>query len=257
MRYQSPPMSPATARAAVRILAVVVLAVSVVACGTDGPSSPEGTVEQVYERGQRSMANSNYRQAIAIFEYIQSRFPFTEYGKQAQLDLIYCFYKSGRAEQAIDAADQFMRENPTHPRVDYALYLQGLTWFDEDPGPIDRVFGVDRSDRPPTDTRRSFAAFKRLVERYPTSVYAADATQRMIYLKNRLAAYENHVASYYIRRGAWVAALNRAKAALEEYNGTPANRESLEIMARAYDELGMNDLAADTRRVLRENFPGG
>lgn len=238
-----------------RLLLVVCLALAAVACGTDGPEREQGAVEEVYERGQRSMANGNYRQAIAIFEQIQARFPFTEFGKQSQIDLIYAYYKSGRSEQAIDAADQFMRENPTHPRVDYALYLQGLTWFDKEPSLLDRTFGVDRTDRPPTDTRRSFAAFKRLVERYPSSDYAADATQRMIFLKNRLAAYENHVAEYYLRRGAWIAALNRAKTALEEYNGTPANKKSLEIMVRAYEKLDLDELAADTRRVLAENFP--
>ncbi len=238
-----------------RLLLVACLAVAAVACGTDGPERQQGAVEEVYERGQRSMANGNYRQAIAIFEQIQARFPFTEFGKQSQIDLIYAYYKSGRTEQAIDAADQFMRENPTHPRVDYALYLQGLTWFDKEPSLMDRLFGVDRWDRPPTDTRRSFAAFKRLVERYPTSEYSADATQRMVFLKNRLAAYENHVAEYYLRRGAWIAALNRAKTALEEYNGTPANEKSLEIMVRAYEKLDLDALAADTRRVLAENFP--
>lgn len=237
-------------------LLIAVIALGGGGCGSNDPGRQQGSVETVYDRGKRSMEGGNYRQAIAIFEQIQSRFPFTDYGKQAQLDLIYCYYKSSRKEQAIDAADQFIRENPTHPRVDYALYLQGLTWFDPDPGPLDRLFRVDRTDRPPTDTRRSFAAFKRLVERYPTSQYAADSTQRMVYLKNRLAAYENHVAEYYLRRGAWVAALNRAKAALEEYNGTPANKQSLEIMIRAYEELELADLAADARRVLAENFPG-
>jgi len=239
-----------------RLLLIACLALAAVACGTDGPErEQQGAVEEVYERGQRSMANGNFRQAIAIFEQIQARFPFTEFGKQSQIDLIYAYYKSGRTEQAIDAADQFMRENPTHPRVDYALYLQGLTWFDAEPSLLDQTFGVDRFDRPPSDTRRSFAAFKRLVERYPTSDYSADATQRMVFLKNRLAAYENHVAEYYLRRGAWIAALNRAKTALEEYNGTPANEKSLEIMVRAYEKLELDELAADARRVLAENFP--
>jgi len=239
-----------------RLLLIACLALAAVACGTDGPErEQQGAVEEVYERGQRSMANGNFRQAIAIFEQIQARFPFTEFGKQSQIDLIYAYYKSGRTEQAIDAADQFMRENPTHPRVDYALYLQGLTWFDAEPSLLDQTFGVDRFARPPTDTRRSFAAFKRLVERYPTSDYSADATQRMVFLKNRLAAYENHVAEYYLRRGAWIAALNRAKTALGEYNGTPANEKSLEIMVRAYEKLELEELAADARRVLAENFP--
>ncbi|MEM7612141.1 MAG: outer membrane protein assembly factor BamD [Pseudomonadota bacterium] len=225
-------------------------------CGSDAVERQAfGTANDIYQRANRSMNNGNYREAIFIFEQLESRYPFSDVGKQSQIDLIYCYYKSGSKEQAIDAADQFMRENPTHPRVDYALYIKGLSLFDKPPGPIDRWFNVDRSERPPNDAQRSFSAFRQLVERYPSSDYAVDAVQRMVYIKDRLARYENQVAEYYLRRGAYVAALNRAKLSLQVYDGTSANQRSLEIMVEAYDGLGLADLSRSTQEVLDINFP--
>ena len=241
-----------------RILSLLLATTLIAACGSDSDRRQElGTAESIYERAQRSMNNGNFREAIFIFEQLETRYPFSAVGKQSQIDLIYCYYKSGSKEQAIDAADQFMRENPTHPRVDYALYIKGLTYFDKPPGPLDNLLRVDRSRRPPNDARRAFSVFRQLVERYPASDYAEDAVQRMRYIRNNLADYENQVADYYVRMGAWIAALNRAKASLAAYDGAPANRRSLEIMIQAYEALEMNELAASTREVLAANYPGG
>jgi outer membrane protein assembly factor BamD len=168
---------------------------------------------------------------------------------------MYAYYKSGQSEQAIETADTFMRENPIHPRVDYALYITALAHFEGEPGFTERWFRKDLTKRPPEGVGQSYANLRRLVDRYPASPYSSDAVQRMLYLKNRLAAYENHVADYYMRRGAYVAALNRAQGALEEFHGATGNVDSLTIMAEAYEKLGMMDLAADTRRVLDLNFP--
>jgi outer membrane protein assembly factor BamD len=168
---------------------------------------------------------------------------------------MYAYYKADQSEQAIEAADTFMRENPIHERVDYALYIKGLAYFEDGAGFLERRFKKDVTERPPKDVDQAYSAFRRLVDRYPASQYAADAEQRMVFLKNRLAAYENHVADYYLRRGAYIAALNRAKSALEDFNGAVGNADSLKIMAEAYERLGMADLAADTRRVLVLNFP--
>jgi outer membrane protein assembly factor BamD len=212
-------------------------------------------VTKAYEMAQKSMRNQNYRRAIEIYEALQARFPFSDLSKQIQLELMYAYYKSGRQEQAIDASDTFMRENPTHPRVDYALYVKALAYFERDPGVLERWFNKEVDNRPPRDGVLSFSLLRRLVERYPASPYAEDARQRMVFLKNRLAAYENTVARYYLERGAYVAALNRAKGALEEYNGAESGDESLEIMVEAYEGLGMTDLAGDARQVLRSNFP--
>ncbi|MDH5500222.1 MAG: outer membrane protein assembly factor BamD [Gammaproteobacteria bacterium] len=212
-------------------------------------------IAQAYEKAQQSLNNGNYRRAIQIYEALQARFPFSEFATQIQLELAYAYYKAGQKEQAIDASDTFVRENPTHPRVDYALYVKGLTYFDQDVGSLEKLFRRTGQNRPPVDAQLSFSTFKRLVERYPASPYAQDSRQRMIYLKNRLAAYENSVARYYIKRGAYVAAANRAKTALEEYHGADSGAESLQLLIQAYDKLGMTELAADARKVLRENFP--
>jgi outer membrane protein assembly factor BamD len=213
-------------------------------------------ITEAYEKAQKFIADKNYRRGIQIFEAIQARYPFSDLARQIQLELMYAYYKSGQKEQAIEAADTFMRENPIHPRVDYALYIKGLAYYENAPGILERWFRKDTTQRPPMDVRMAYSSLRQLVERFPASQYAPDAEQRMIAIKNRLAEYENHVADYYLRRGAYVAALNRAKGALEQYNGATSNATSLQIMAEAYEKLGMTDLAADTRRVLAENFPG-
>ncbi len=212
-------------------------------------------LQEGYTAAKDAALRGNHRRAIQIYDLIQARYPFSNLSKQVQLELMYSYYKSGQPELAVEAADTFMRENPIDQRVDYALYIKGLTYFESDPGLIERVFKRDINTRPPKDAELAYSTFRRLVERYPASNYAADAEQRIIYLKNRLGAYENTVADYYLRRGAFVAALNRARTSLEEFNGASSNARSLEIMAEAYDNLGMNDLAADTRRVLAKNFP--
>ena len=225
--------------------------------GNDEQESAVSDLAEAYKAAQHAVERHNYRRGIQIFEAIQARYPFSDLSRAIQLELMYAYYKSGQKEQAIDAADTFMRENPIDPRVDYALYIKGLSYFESEGGFLERRFKKDITERPPKDIDLAYSSLRRLVDRYPASKYAPDAEQRMLFVKNRLAAYENHVADYYLRRGAYVAALNRAKNALEEYNGVDSNARSLKIMAKAYDKLGMEDLAADTRRVLDKNFPNG
>ncbi len=212
-------------------------------------------VTEAYESAKTSVSRGNYRRGIQIYEAIQARYPFSDLSRQLQLDLMFAYYKAGLQEQAVEAADTFMRENPIHERVDYALYVKGLAYFEDEAGFLERRFKKDVTQRPPKEVAEAYSSFRRLVERYPASQYSPDAEQRMVFLKNRLSAYENHVADYYLRRGAYVASLNRAKGALEDYNGAVGNVDSLKIMEQAYEKLGMHDLAADTRRVLELNFP--
>lgn len=253
------PASTQTARTLSRWLKVALLAVSLgVLSGCAGNDEVQTEIQDLtdaYETARRSIERGNYQRGIQIFEAIQARYPFSDLSRQIQLELMYGYYKSGQPERAVEAADTFIRENPIHPRVDYALYIQGLAYFESDPGILERWFRRDLTKRPPEGVRQSYATLRRLVERYPASPYAADAEQRMVYLKNRLASYENHVADYWLRRGAYVAAIDRAKTALEEYHGAESNAESLKIMIAAYEELGMDDLAADARKILRLNFP--
>jgi outer membrane protein assembly factor BamD len=243
-------------RQARRALLLSALAVLSACAGNEETFDAVQDLQEAYEQAQTSIQNGNYRRGIQILEAIQARYPFSDVARQIQLDLMYAYYKSGAPELAVEAADTFMRENPIHPRVDYALYVKGLAYFDDQPGILERWFRKNTDKRPPKDVEQAYQAFRRLVERYPASEYAPDAQQRMVYLKNRLAAYENQVADYYLRRGAYVAAATRARNALEAFNGADSNAESLRIMIEAYEELGMNDLAADARRVLELNFPG-
>ena len=236
---------------------VIVSVAALLAAGCAGEEEEFDLTQNIrdaYVEAQDAIAVGNYRKAIAIFEALQARFPFSEFATQVQLELAYAYYKDQRVEQAIDAAETFLRENPTHPRVDYAHYIKGLAYFDRGQTWLERVFRKNIDKRPPRDGQIAFSTFSRLVERYPASEYAADAQQRMVYLKNRLAAYENQVAWFYMERDAYVAALNRAKTAIEVYHGADSGEESLRIMVAAYEGLGMTDLANDTRRVLEKNF---
>ena len=238
----------------VRTLLLIAMLGLLSACAGNEEQTAIANLQEAYSRAEEAIERGNYTRGIQIFEALQARFPFSDLSRQIQLELMYAYYKSGQRERAIEAADTFIRENPIHPRVDYALYMKGLSYFEGDPGFIERWFRRDMNNRPPKDVELAYSNLRRLVERYPASEYAADAQQRMVYLQTRLAAYENKVADYYLRRGAYVAALDRATTSLEEYNGAPANVESLRIMIEAYEKLGMDDLAEDTRRVLALNY---
>ncbi|HEX7080751.1 MAG TPA: outer membrane protein assembly factor BamD [Gammaproteobacteria bacterium] len=233
------------------------IACAAASCGGNDNIVEDAGPEALYDRGSEMMEAGNYQGAVQYFLQLEARYPFSNLTRQAQLDIISAYYKSRQPEAAIDAADEFIRENPTHPRVDYALYMKGLVYFDEGPNVLERLFKVDMSARPPKDTEEAFNVFQELLRRFPDSRYAADAHRRMVFLRNRLAEYENHVARWYIRRGAYVAAVQRAEYAIEHYPGAPQLEESLEIMIEAYNELGMTELAADARRVLERSFGDG
>ncbi len=235
------------------LLLVLAAAALMAGCNRSNTIEDQGP-ELLYQRGFDAMDSSNFAGAIQYFNALEARYPFSPETRQAQLDLIYLYYRSLQPELAIDAAEEFERENPTHERLDYCLYMRGLVYFDQAPNVIEKLLRVDLSLRPPKDTLRSFGTFQELVRRFPNSEYVPDARQRMVFLRNRLAGYENHIAEYYIRRGAYVAAINRAKYALEHYPEAPELEQTLLILVTAYEQLGMTDLAADARRVLRQTF---
>ena len=247
MRWSSP------VRGGVVALCVVLLAV----CGCSSHRAKQmakQTPEQLFKTAKKDLANNDFNGAIKVFESLTARFPFTDEARQARIDLIYAYYRAGEGESATDAADAFIRENPTHPRVDYAYYMKGLVDFEKNPNAIERIFRADMTQRPPTNARKSFASFKIVVEQYPKSEYAHDALQRMVYLRDRLASYDVHVARYYMKRGAWVAAAQRAKNTVEQYDGAPAVKDALAIMIQCYDKLGLQPLAAQAREVYEANY---
>src|SRR5918992_2121721 len=235
------------------VLTTVAALLTLTGCG-NRDREQVGNAERLYELAKRASDNNNFRDAIAYYEQLEARFPFSNPARQGQLDLMYAYYKNREPESAIDQADEFIRENPAHPRIDYAHYIKGLVQFERNPNFLERWFNADLSQRPPIDARSSFQSFQTLVQRFPNSEYAEDARQRMIFLRNRLADYEVHVARYYLKRGAYVGAVNRAKYAIENYDEAPQIKRAVEIMAESYRRLGMADLAADSERVLRENY---
>ena len=201
-----------------------------------------------------AMDDHLYEQAIKKFEKLQANYPYGRYAQQALMETAYANYKQGEAAPAISAADRFIKQYPNNIHIDYMYYLKGLINFDENlGGTMNAIANQDPSERDPKSVHESFDTFKELLTRFPDSEYSADARLRMQYLINTLAASEIHIASYYLRRGAYVAALNRAKSVLINYPQSPQSREALQVMVLAYDAMGMNDLRDDTKRVLSQN----
>jgi outer membrane protein assembly factor BamD len=213
------------------------------------------TPESLYERGHKALRASDYTQAVSIYEALTTRYPFSTEARQARLDIIYAYYRLGEKESAKDAVETFIRENPTHPRVDYAWYIKGLIDFEGLPNSMERWLRVDMSERAPLSARDSFLSLRTVVERFPKSAYATDARRRMIYLRNRLADYELSIAEHYLERGAWVAAAQRARQLIEQYDGAPAVKDALRVLVRSYRKLDYTELAANTEKVFQENYP--
>ena len=245
-------------RHSLALLLGVLVAAIISACSVFGDAEDETkgwSAQKLYSEAKDSLNNRNYEQAIKYYEKLEARYPYGRYAQQAQLEIAYAYYKDLEAAQAVRAADRFIKLHPNHPNVDYAYYLKGLAHFTEDPGWTGYISGQDMTERDPKAARESFDAFRDLVNRFPESRYASDSIARMNYLVNALASHEIHVARYYMRRGAYVAAANRAQYALKTYPRAPANEEGLVILVSAYDRLGLNELRDDAERVMKKNFP--
>ena len=240
------------------VIAALFLATLLAGCGLLPEVKDETlgwSANKLYTEAKQSLGDGSYETAIKYYEKLESRFPYGRFAQQAQIDLAYAYWKSGEKESAIAACERFIKLHPNHPNVDYVYYLRGLINFNEDLGLMGHLSRQDMTERDPKGARESFDAFRELTARFPESKYTPDATLRMTYLVNALAQLEVHVARYYMKRGAYVAALNRAQYAVKAYPDVPATEEALFIMVKAYDQLGMNDLRDDAERVMRKNFP--
>jgi outer membrane protein assembly factor BamD len=237
------------------ILFIAVL-VAISGCSSNDEKPREDLSEQqIYNRAKEQLKNSNYSAAVSSLQLLESRYPFGPYAEQAQLELIYAHYKAYETEAAVEAAARFIRLHPSHPNVDYAYYMKGLSNFDAGKSIFDRFTSTDKTKRDPGAARQSFSDFSVLLARYPSSEYAADARARMIYLRNLLARYEVNVANYYFQRQAFLAAANRGRYVVENFQQTPAVADALAVMTQAYMLLEMDKLAEDSFKVLQENYP--
>ena len=213
------------------------------------------SAQKLYAAAKDALNSANYERAIDLYGKLEARYPFGRYAQQALLESAYAYYKFDEPDTAIATLDRFIRTYPRHPNLAYAYYLKGLANFNRGETFIDRYLPRDPSERDAGAARQSFFDFQELVRRFPDSPYARDARQRMIFLRNNLARYETHAADYYLRRGAYVAAANRARYVIQNYPNTPAVPDALQMLVRAYRSLGLDDLAADAERVYRLNYP--
>ncbi|HLY97101.1 MAG TPA: outer membrane protein assembly factor BamD [Sideroxyarcus sp.] len=233
----------------------VFLLLSLVACSSDPSKDDQGlSADELYAKAQASMKDSNYEKTVKQLETLQSRYPYGRYAQQAQMEIAYAYYKHSEPAPALAALDRFVKQYPNSTHLDYVLYLKGLINFNENINSLlGTFFKQDPAERDPAALRDSFDAFKELVTRFPNSKYTPDARLRMQFLLNTLASSDIHVADYYLRRGAYVAAANRAKSVLIDYPDTPQTRDALQILVQAYDAMGMKELRDDTQRVLDLN----
>lgn len=226
-----------------------------IACGSNKDKQEQSSEQQVYEAAQRALNRSNWSGAIETLHFLEENFPFGTYAEQAQLELIYANYRAGEYSSVMSSADRFIRLHPQHRHVDYAYYMRGLASANQSQDAIGGLMGVDPTRRDTGAARESFGHFSQFLNRFPNSVYAADAQKRMVHQRNLLARHEIHVANYYFKRGAYLAAANRGRHVVENFQQTPAVPDGLAVMAQAYYLLGMPDLAQDAARVLHTNYP--
>ena len=240
----------------VKHLLLIATLVLTAACSSNKPEVDENLSEtELYQQAQDDLNSNSYNNAIAKLKALESRYPFGRYAEQAQLELIYAYYKNVEPEAAKSAAERFIRLHPQHANVDYAYYLKGLASFDQDRGLIARFLPLDLTKRDPGAARDSYNEFAQLTSRYPNSRYAPDAKARMIYLLNLLAAYEIHAGRYYLTRQAYVAAANRGRYVVENLQETPSVGDGLALMVEAYQRLDLDDLAATSLETLKLNYP--
>jgi outer membrane protein assembly factor BamD len=244
----------------VRVLLVIALLLTSVSCslfnrGERDEFANLSSEEQFYRTANQQLNSANFSAAVRTYQALESRFPFGQYASQAQLELIYAHFRSGNLEGARAAADRFIRLHPDHQSIDYAYYLKGVASFTENTSFISRFLPTDQSKRDISRARDAFNEFSILLALYPDSDYAADARARMIYLRNSLASHEINVANYYLERRAYIAALNRGRYVVENFQGSPVVADAVAIMVECYLRLGLNDLADTSLALLRSNYP--
>ena len=213
------------------------------------------SIEKLYAEAKDEASLGNYDKAAKLYEKLEGRAAGTLVGQQAQLERAWALYKGGEKATALAAIDRYIKTNPSSPALDYAYYLRGLINFNDNLGFLSNIASQDLSERDQQSSREAYQAFRQLVDRFPDSPYTPDAQLRMNYIVNALASYEVHVARYYYRRGAYVAAASRAQATVQDFRQSPAVEEALYLMAASYEKLGLTQLQADAERVLKQNFP--
>jgi outer membrane protein assembly factor BamD len=226
--------------------------ISLSACSST-PKQDLRPANELYAEARVEMEELNYEKTIKLLETLQSRYPYGRYAQQALMEIAYANYKQNEPDAALSAADRFIKQFPNSSSLDYIYYLKGLINFNDNAGFFSRLSRQDPAERDPQTLRDSFDSFRELLARFPDSRYAEDARLRMQFLINTLSRSDIHIASYYLRRGAYIAAVNRANKVLKEFPQTRQTRDALQIMVLAYNAMGENTLRDDAQRVLDLN----
>ncbi len=239
-----------------RLISLLTIIFLLSSCGPvkEVDETADWSVEKLYRSARSNLDDENYITAIEQYENLESRFPFGKYATQAQLDVAFAYYEFDEPESAMAAVERFIKLHPRHENVDYAYYLRGLINFNRGGGILDMLHERDQANYDSSILLKSYNDFQLLVRRFPNSNYSADSRQRMVYLREQLARAELKVAQYYVSRNAWVAAANRAKTIITDYQGSSVIQSALEIQLQAYEQLGLTDLATDTQRVIELNY---
>ena len=236
------------------IVLIVIITVSGCASLREDPTL-NWSASQLYGEAKAALDAGNYEQAVEYYELLEARFPFGRFAQQAQIEIPYAYYRAGEPEAALAAVDRFVQLNPRHPNLDYAYYLRGLINFNRDQGFLTRLFPMDPAEMDTKPLQQSFQDFGRLINEFPDSRYTEDSRQRMIFIRNALAAHELRVAEFYVERRAWVAASQRARYVIERYQGAEVMPQALAILYQSYRALDLEDHADNTMAVLELNFP--
>lgn len=234
---------------------LVAAAVLLGGCSTTPEDQPDRQAAELYNTARAARERGDFQMAVDRLEELEAKYPFGVYAEQAQLDIIYAYYKQGETDSAVAAADRFIRLNPRHPKVDYAYYMKGVAEQERGSNSLQDWFNLKRYKRDPEPLHRAFNSFRTLIQRFPESDFVADARERMKAIRAKLAEHELYVARFYAERNAWVAAANRASTIVTRYPKTPSVDGALELLKQSYDKLGAEGLSEDVMRVIRLNLP--
>ena len=239
-----------------RLFLFTIFTLLLTACGPvkEVDITADWDVEKLFRNARSEMNKGNYQTAIDRYEILESRFPFGHYATQAQLDIAYAYFKFSEPDSAIAAVERFIKLNPRHETTDYAHYLRGLINFNRGGSVVDVLVERDLSDFDRNILLMAHDDFQLVIRKYPDSAYARDAKQRIVYLRNELARSDLKIARYYATRSAWVATANRTRTIIQNFEGTTSIKSALELQLQAYQELGLDDLATDTQRIIDLNF---
>ncbi|MGP1930188.1 MAG: outer membrane protein assembly factor BamD [Arsenophonus sp. ET-YP4-MAG3] len=234
-------------------LILSILSLFIIGCSNIKNNTPENSFTEIYINSQKKLQNGNYKEAIKLLETLDNHHPFNPYAKQVQLDMIYAYYKSANLSLAITTINRFIRFNPTHSNIDYVLYMRGLIAEELNDNILQKIFHIDRSEQNPQYTILAFKDFSQLIRFYPNSLYARDASKHLVFLKERLAKYEEAILKYYNKRGAYIAVINRTEQILKNYPDTQSAQTALKYMEIAYNKLGLTHEKNKTTELIKAN----